>query len=138
MNFIFEKTKAEANGKLKKCPFCGVEAELIIDRYENSDTTHLHSIKCKDTFACGARMNDTFSLFQPDYKELVEKFINRWNERVEDKTDEKSSEERLEAVVQELIDVAKQSETPSKVIKKVGENFLYIAAALEIIEEGER
>jgi hypothetical protein len=40
--------------------------------------------------------------------------------------------------MQEIIDVAKQSEAPSKVIKAVGENLLYVAAALEIIEKGER
>lgn len=130
---IFEKIKAEANGKLKKCPFCGGEAELYIDRHENSDTTHLHSIKCKDTFACGARINDTLSFFG-DYKKSLEGLIDRWNKRVKDETDEKSSEERLEASMQELIDIAKQSEAPSKVIKKVGENFLYFAATLEIIE----
>lgn len=53
-------------------------------------------------------------------------------------TDEKSSKERLEVCIQELIDIAKQLEIPSKVIKKTGENLLYVAAVLEIIERGER
>lgn len=135
---MITEIKAEANGKLKKCPFCGGKAEFYVSSHENSDTTHTHSVMCKDVFGCGARINDTLSLFQPDYKEEVEKLIERWNKRVKDKTEEKSSEERLEASIQELIDIAKQSEAPSKVIKKVGKNFLYVATALEIIERGER
>lgn len=128
--------------EMKACPFCGGNVCLITNHwkskvYEKRKMDYL-TIICEK---CDVIMQDLpYKCDTPVeiVNEFKEKLIDRWNERVKDKTDEKSSEERLEDIMQEIIDVAKQSEAPSKVIKEVGKNFLYVATALEIIEEGER
>lgn len=71
--------------KLNACPFCGGEAWLYIDPHENSDTTNIHKIKCKDTFCCGAEMWDSLSAYSPDYEDEVKALAERWNKRAKPK-----------------------------------------------------
>lgn len=56
---------------------------MYISDHENSDTTHKHSILCKDTFGCGARIDDAISYYQRDYNEALQKLAARWNRRPE-------------------------------------------------------
>lgn len=70
--------------KLKKCPFCGNEAEYLIDSEELADTTQRHRIKCKSLLC--ASITTYISIWQLDYASEVKKFIKKWNTRVyEDK-----------------------------------------------------
>ena len=74
--WLFETIESQ----LSVCPFCGQEAEYLIDQHENSDTTHTHKIRCKDVFGCGATMFDSISYYG-NYEERIQSFINRWNRR---------------------------------------------------------
>lgn len=70
--------------KLEKCPFCGNDAEYLIDSEELSDTTQRHKIQCK-SFLC-VSITNYISAWQQDYENAVKKFIKKWNTRVcEDK-----------------------------------------------------
>lgn len=69
--------------QLKPCPFCGGEAELYISPRENSDTTHMYKIICKNIGDCGAEMVEAISFYQKDYFEAKQRLIRRWNRRTE-------------------------------------------------------
>lgn len=66
---------------LKRCPFCGGKARLVISEHENSDTTRWHKIMCEDVFGCGAEIGTAISAWQSDYKEAVQRLMDRWNRR---------------------------------------------------------
>lgn len=76
--------KGASMEELKPCPFCGKKAELLISKHENSDTTKWHKIMCVDPFGCGAEMWDSISEWQYDYKDAVQRLIDRWNRRITD------------------------------------------------------
>lgn len=64
------------NIELKDCPYCKRKAELIIGN-EMSDTSMVHKIKC--SYLNCLTIEQAFSGWQPNYKELVNKMKNDWN-----------------------------------------------------------
>ena len=78
---ITEMLSGFDNLKLKPCPFCGSQAEFLIETHENGDTTQTHEIQCMNRFCCGARMSEPISGWQNDYIEEVHGLIDRWNTR---------------------------------------------------------
>lgn len=67
--------------ELKPCPFCGCEAEYYKSHIVNKYTTQLHSIKCNNTFGCGASIEDFISPYSRDYEQQINQLYYRWNRR---------------------------------------------------------
>lgn len=70
--------------KLKPCPFCGSEAELVVLDHMNSDTTRWHKVMCKNVFGCGAELGSAISSWSCNYEKEVDQLMARWNRRVSD------------------------------------------------------
>jgi hypothetical protein len=64
------------NIELKDCPYCKRKAEFVIGK-EMSDTCMIHKIRC--SYLSCLTIERSFSGWQPDYKEQVQKMKNDWN-----------------------------------------------------------
>ena len=63
--------------ELKKCPFCGGEAEMKIKYGNYGYTPHIYCVKCK---RCGANIE----MVSNNYADLSDAVANAWNRRAKD------------------------------------------------------